>query len=111
MTTEAAPTVIKEVSVVTEIPPQNGIVSTGMFFGLMFLYSIPVIGWLVCLILCFAPKKQSLKNYSRAAMIWIVIGLVVSAALAGAAYWLGGMILEQFNIDINEIMNQIRSAF
>ncbi len=44
-------------------------------------------------------------------MIWIVIGLVVSAALAGAAYWLGGMLLEHLNVDINEIINQIRSAF
>ncbi len=52
------------------------VASTLGFFGLMFVYAIPVIGALVALILSFAPKNKNLKHFSRAALIWKIIGFV-----------------------------------
>lgn len=94
------------VIVPAEVPAKNGIVSTGTFFGLMFLYQIPVIGWLTCLILCFAPKKHSLRHYSRAVLIWALIGLFFSAAIVGVAYALGGVILENLGVDLDSVIAQ-----
>ncbi len=72
----------------------------------MFLYQIPVIGWLTCLILCFAPKKHSLRHYSRAVLIWGLIGLFFTAAIAGAAYALSGVIFESLGVDADALIKQ-----
>ncbi len=72
--------------------PQVKPVGTGTFFGLQFLFSIPVIGWLVCLIMTFAPKNKSLKNYARAMLIWLLIGLVLGMAIFFLFRWVGGIL-------------------
>ncbi len=64
----------------------NKVVSTGAYFWLMFLYSIPIIGFLVCLIMSFAPKNKNLKNFARAILIWMIIGLIIAALIVGAIY-------------------------
>ncbi len=46
------------------------------FFGLILLFSIPVIGLIACLIFMFAPKKKSMKNYARATMVWLALQIV-----------------------------------
>ena len=67
-------------------------VGFGTYFGLMLLFALPVIGQIACIILCFAPKRRSLKNFARATLVWFVIALILSAilglvvnALVGAA--------------------------
>lgn len=64
--------------------PADNTVSTGAFFGLMLLFALPVIGWLVCIIMCFAPKNKNLKHFARATLIWILIALVLSLLLGAA---------------------------
>ena len=67
----------------TEIPTDKT-VSTGTFFGLMFLFSLPILGWLICLIMAFASKNKNIKHYARAMLIWLIIALVIGA-LVGLA--------------------------
>ena len=62
--------------------PVDKTVSTGAFFGLMFLFALPVLGWLICLIVAFAAKNKNIKHFARAILIWLVIGLVLSALLS-----------------------------
>ena len=57
--------------------PQDNAVGTGAFFGLILLFSLPVIGWLVCIILAFSAKNRNIRNFSRAMLIWLVIALVI----------------------------------
>lgn len=64
--------------------PEAKAVSTGTFFGLMFLFALPVVGWILCLILAFAPKNKNLKHFARANLIWLLIGLILTALLAVA---------------------------
>ena len=61
--------------------PADKTVSTGTFFGLMFLFSLPILGWLICLIVAFAAKNQNIKHFARAMLIWLVISLVVGALI------------------------------
>lgn len=63
-----------------EIPADKA-VSTGTFFGLMFLFSLPILGWLICLIVAFAAKNQNIRHFARAMLIWLVIALVVGALI------------------------------
>ena len=67
-----------------EAPVREKAVSTGAFFGLMFLFSLPVLGWLACLIMAFAPKNLNIKHFARAMLIWLVIALVIGT-IAGFA--------------------------
>ena len=67
----------------TEIPTDKT-VSTGTFFGLMFLFSLPILGWLICLIMAFASKNKNIKQFARAMLIWLIIALVIGA-LVGLA--------------------------
>lgn len=79
----------------TQVPPSNqlqhdeskskgekyGVVSTGGFFGLMFLFAIPIIGWIVCIILACASKNQNIKHFAKAVIIWFIIAVVLSIVL------------------------------
>lgn len=69
-----------------------GVVSTGYFFGMMLLYAIPVIGWLICLITAFASKNENKKHFARAILIWLIIGAILSVSLFFLFSWLGDVI-------------------
>ncbi len=77
------------------------VVSTGTFFGTIFLFKIPIIGFLACIIMCFAPKKKSLKNYAKAHLIWAIIGLVIGVLLIIGLIALGNSILNYIKEAIN----------
>lgn len=59
----------------------NKIVGTGTFFWFKLLYAIPVVGFILSIIFSFAPKNKSLKNYSRATLIWYLIGIIFVAII------------------------------
>lgn len=56
---------------------EEKVAGTGAFFGLMFVYGIPVIGWLVCILMSFIPKNKNIKHHARATLIWIIVGIVI----------------------------------
>lgn len=58
------------------IAEKSNTVGTGYFFGMMFLYAIPVLGWLACLITAFVPKNPSKRNFAKAMIIWFIISIV-----------------------------------
>ena len=76
---------------------ESKVVGTGAFFGLIFLFAIPVIGWLACLIMAFASKNKNIKHYARAMLIWIVIGLVFAVIGYFVFRWLGGALMDYIN--------------
>ncbi len=100
----AQPEPEKEVkaAITTEVknnPPQkaeyidNTTVSTGYYFGMMFVYALPVLGWLICLISAFAGKNNSKKNFARAILIWAIIGFVLSTIGFLLFLWLGEFLI------------------
>jgi len=52
-------------------------VKTSTYFWLMFLFGIPVIGFIMTIIMAFAPKNKSLKNFAKAILIWVLIGVIL----------------------------------
>lgn len=60
----------------------NKVVGTGAFFGMMLLFSIPVIGWIVCLVMAFAPKNENIRHFARANLIWLIIALLIAGLIS-----------------------------
>lgn len=56
-------------------------VGFGTYFGLAALFAVPVIGFIAAILFSFIPKRKSLKNYARATLTWLSIGLLVLALL------------------------------
>ncbi len=56
-------------------------VGFGTYFGLAALFAVPVIGFVSAILFSFIPKRKSLKNYARATLTWLSIGLLVLALL------------------------------
>lgn len=88
-------------TVSSDQPPKGkyGVVGTGTYFGLMFLFAIPVIGWIICIIMAFASKNENKKHFAKAMMIWIIIGIVLSVVGYFVFRWLGGMITDYINTE------------
>ena len=90
------------------LPAQTDpVVGTGAFFGLEFLFALPLIGFICCLIFSFAPKNRNLKHYARGKLIWSIIALVLSILLILCAtiflQALPGMVSEELGIEVNEL--------
>lgn len=74
-------------------PPAVPPVSTAYYFWMMLLFAIPVIGLIVCLVTAFSGDDTSRKNFSRAALIWILVAIVLSIIVAIAIAAVGGSIM------------------
>ena len=77
--------------------PTNKVVGTGTYFGLMLLFALPIIGFIACIIMCFAPKNKNIKHFARANLIWAIIGLIIAGLLIGGIYLLSNSLLDYIN--------------
>lgn len=73
----------------------NDVVGFGTYFGTSVLFAIPVVGWIASIVMSFAPKRRSLKNYSRVMMVWTTLGLILTVALFTVATTLINQFLVQ----------------
>lgn len=70
---------------VAPMPAEAGnsnLVGTAYYFFMNLVFTIPVIGLIACLITAFVGDNKSKKNFSKAYLIWIIIGII----FAGIAY-------------------------
>ncbi len=70
-----------------DVPPPKGgrysVMGTGSFMGSMLLFSIPVIGFIFMVVwACGGCTNQNKRNFARAYLIWLLIGVAVTAAIA-----------------------------
>lgn len=73
-------------------------VKTSTYFWLEFLFAIPVIGLIVCLIIAFAPKNKNLRNFAKSKLIWLLVLIIISALLTVIGLIIGSSILKQFGV-------------
>ncbi len=74
-------------------------VSTAAYFWLMLLFAIPGVGLLLAVILAFAARKKSLRNFARANLIWVLVALII--AIIGAL--VGWILLKDTGFDFKAI--------
>ena len=77
--------------------PNTGVVGTGYYFGMMLLFAIPVIGWILCLVTALSNKNQSKKNFAKAMLIWLIIGLILSIAMFFVVQWVTAVVVDSVN--------------
>ncbi|MGM9635141.1 MAG: zinc-ribbon domain-containing protein [Candidatus Avispirillum sp.] len=58
---------------------ENQTVSTARFFWFRVLFAIPLVGFILSIVMSFAPKNKSFKHFARSYMImnFIAIGIVL----------------------------------
>ena len=84
---QSAPTPVADQPVTPRIPPEYKPLSPWAYFGWSLLYSIPFVGFVLLIVMSFAPRNKNHKNFTRS--YWcgalIVLGLVVMILLLAAA--------------------------
>lgn len=80
------------------IPDEYKPISMWGYFGYEILFSLPVIGFIILVVMCFAPANKNVKNFARSyfcffiviAIITIVVMFIAlgSAGLAGFSQYL-----------------------
>ena len=78
----------------------NHSASTAHFFWMMLVYALPLIGWIICIVMAFAPKNESKKHFARAILIWGIVGIVISI--------IGLIILSLLGGGIAEVLSEIQ---
>lgn len=102
-----------ESSVQTAVVQERAVkvVGTGAFFGLMLLFALPVVGFIACIIMAFAPKNKNIKNFARAILIWILIAVVIAGILALIAFLLSNAISGLIESNIGSEIGSIKDVF
>lgn len=92
------------------------VVGTGAYIGTMLLYSIPIVGWIFCIIHAFSAKNQNKKNFAKAMLVFLIIGIVLSVALYFVGRWFVGA-LEEYTAgmlggmeEMNELYDMLGDA-
>lgn len=53
------------------------------YFGYEFLFSIPVIGWVLCVSFALMAHNHNLRNFARSQFCYLIIYIVIFCVLAG----------------------------
>ena len=75
----------------TNIPPEYKPISMWGYFGYQILFSIPVIGFILLIILSFAPRNKNLKNFSRSYFCLFILGLIVTIVMIAIGFAVGAV--------------------
>jgi hypothetical protein len=70
---------------------------TGSYIGHSILFAIPIIGWLICIIMAFAAGNLNKRNYARAVLIFLIIGIVLSVAAYFVFSWIAETVMQYIN--------------
>lgn len=70
---------------------------TSWFFWTMLLYSIPVVGWVFAIVAAFnSSNSLNKRNFARAYLIWLIVGIILSAILILLVWALFSMLAPYF---------------
>jgi len=77
-------------------PPGSpyAVMTTGGYVGLMILFALPVVGWLICVVMAFAAGNLNRRNFARAVLILTIIGLVLGGILYLLSFWFLGSFID-----------------
>lgn len=73
------------------IPPEYQPISMWGYFGYELLFAIPVIGFILLIVFCFAPANINVKNFARSYFCFIIIAAIVLVICAVVLGGFGGL--------------------
>ena len=102
---------LKEQAMKDECPNVYKPVSTSRYFWLIFLLSIPVIGFIATIILAIAHRNRNVKAFVRAVLAWeVVIILLALIGLLIATFCGYGDLIGKIALAFGEFFETLASA-
>lgn len=106
-TPPAQPQPVVQTVINADAPPKGSkyaVIGTGAYIGTMFLFGIPIVGWLACMVMAFSSKNLNRRNYARAMLVFLIIGAVLSVALYVVFSWVSEAVMQSLNEATNGML-------
>ena len=87
---QSAPVHAVEQPVTPRIPPEYKPLSPWAYFGMSLLYTIPFAGFVLLIVMSFAPRNKNLKNFTRSYWCGALIALCTLVMMVLFAVLVGG---------------------
>ncbi len=88
---------------------QEKTVSIGMYFLLLFLFALPVVGWIAAIIVFFAAQNKNIKNLAAALLVWVLIGIILLGFLALFLFLIYDPLLKYFGVnDLEDLLHALK---
>lgn len=78
------PTMVSHVVREEVIPEDYEPIGMWGYFGYEILFSIPVVGWIICISFALMAKNRNLRNFARSQFCFLILGIILVCALAAA---------------------------
>ena len=65
---------------------KNNVISTGTWILILIMQAVPFVNIIILLVIAFGRFNNNLKNYARAILIMLVIGIFIALLLNGCNY-------------------------
>ncbi len=83
-------------------------VGVAVYFGLIVLFSVPIVGLIASAVMSFATKNDNIRNFARAALIAILLWILISAAAFFGVMSLADSILAYVkDVGLQEMFNSL----
>lgn len=66
--------------------PNKEVMTMGQWLITTLILAIPCVGFIMALVWAFGDGNENRKNYCRATLIWMVIGIVLCVIFYGAIF-------------------------
>jgi Na+/melibiose symporter-like transporter len=63
---------------------------------MMLLFSIPVVGWIACIIMALASQNKTRQSFAKAMLIFLIIGAILSIMCGVLFSWVWEAVVESF---------------
>ena len=73
-----------------EIPGEYSPLSPWAYFGWQLLFAIPFVGFVLLIVMSFAPRNKNLKNFARSYWCALLIVVCIAVVVVALAIVLGG---------------------
>ena len=77
--------------------------STGSYVGHMILFSLPVIGWIACIVIALSANNLNKRNYAKAIIVLFLISLAIFVVLSLTAGLFMYKVMEYINGNFGDI--------
>jgi hypothetical protein len=69
---------------------------------MMLLFSIPVVGWLACIVMAFVSKNGNRRNFAKAMLVFLIIGAVLAVMCFFLFKWVWEAVVDYAQETVSE---------
>ena len=104
----ANPQVSAKSSVATQPSGETAVAGIGSFFGLMILFSLPIIGFICCIVFCFVPENKNIKHFAIGYLLYSLLCTLITILIVVGIVMLVKPIIEE---TIPKLIQEFKDQF